>query len=136
MMTRSGWVVGAALMALAGCSSPEPAKKEAAAPAKKAEKAPDVYQVKLDTSKGPVVIEVHRDWAPRGADHFYNLVQAGYYDSVYVHRVIPDGIAQFGFYKDQRINNVWLHKPIGDDPANGHSNKRGTVSFAQGGMNT
>jgi peptidyl-prolyl cis-trans isomerase A (cyclophilin A) len=98
--------------------------------------APAVYRVDMQTSAGKVVIEVHRDWAPRGADHFYNLVQAGYYDSVYIHRVIPGGIAQFGFYKDPRINNFWLHKPIGDDPANGHSNKRGTVVFAQGGMNT
>jgi peptidyl-prolyl cis-trans isomerase A (cyclophilin A) len=98
--------------------------------------APLVYRVDMQTTAGKVVIEVHRDWAPRGADHFYNLVQAGYYDSVYIHRVIPGGIAQFGFYKDPKINNVWLHKPIGDDPPNGHSNKRGTVSFAQGGMNT
>jgi peptidyl-prolyl cis-trans isomerase A (cyclophilin A) len=98
--------------------------------------APPLYRVRMETSTGPVLIEVHRDWAPRGADHFYNLVQAGYYDSVYVHRVIPGGIAQFGFYKDPRINNVWLHKPIGDDPPVGHSNERGTVTFAHSGMNT
>lgn len=98
--------------------------------------APPLYRVHMETSTGPVVIEVHRDWAPRGADRFYNLVQAGYYDSVYVHRVIPGGIAQFGFYKDPRINNVWLHKPIGDDPVVGNSNKRGTVTFAHSGMNT
>lgn len=101
-----------------------------------ADTAPPVYRVDMETSAGRVVIEVRRDWSPRGADRFYNLVQAGYYDSVYVHRVIPGGIAQFGFYKDPRINNVWLHKPIGDDPPVGQSNRRGTITFAHSGMNT
>jgi hypothetical protein len=41
------------------------------------EVAPDIYKVRLDTSAGPVVIEVHREWAPLGADRFYNLVKYG-----------------------------------------------------------
>ncbi|MSR35816.1 MAG: peptidylprolyl isomerase [Gemmatimonadetes bacterium] len=98
--------------------------------------APSRYLVRFETTAGPLVIEVHRDWSPRGADRFYNLVQGGYFDSMYVHRVIPGGIAQFGFYPDPRINNVWLHKPIGDDPPVGHSNARGTITFAHNGMNT
>ena len=78
---RNGAVIALACAALIGCSSPEPAKKEAAAVAEN-EKAPDVFQVKLDTSKGPVVIEVHRDWAPIGADHFYSLVKTGFYNDI------------------------------------------------------
>ena len=35
---------------------------------------PAEYIVRLDTSKGPIVIAVHRQWAPRGADRFYELV--------------------------------------------------------------
>src|SRR5579883_3012050 len=71
--------VTALCAALCACSSPEPSKKEAAAPPKNVT-APDVFRVALDTSKGPVVIEVHRDWAPIGADHFYSLVKTGFYD--------------------------------------------------------
>ncbi len=40
-------------------------------------KAPDTYKVKFDTSMGVFVVQVHRDWAPLGADRFYNLVKAG-----------------------------------------------------------
>jgi peptidyl-prolyl cis-trans isomerase A (cyclophilin A) len=98
--------------------------------------APPTFRVRMETTAGPLVIEVHRDWSPRGVDRFYNLVQAGYYDSVYVHRVIPSVIAQFGFYRDPRINQVWLQRPVGDDPVIGRTNARGTITFAHSGMNT
>ena len=97
--------------------------------------APPVYRVRMETTTGPVVIEVRREWSPRGADRFFNLVEAGYYDSVYIHRVIPGGIAQFGFYRDPRINDVWLRRPTGDDPPR-ESNTRGKVTFAHSGINT
>ena len=42
-------------------------------------RAPDVFQVRFDTTKGVMVWELHRDWAPIGVDRFYNLVRAGYY---------------------------------------------------------
>src|SRR5438094_10200702 len=38
------------------------------------ERAPAVYKVKFDTSAGVFEVEVHADWAPNGADRFYNLV--------------------------------------------------------------
>ena len=50
-------------------------------PAALNEQAPATYKVQFDTSKGPFVIEVHRDWAPNGADRFYNLVKNGFYDN-------------------------------------------------------
>jgi peptidyl-prolyl cis-trans isomerase A (cyclophilin A) len=43
-------------------------------PAALNEQAPATYKVRLDTSKGVIVINVRRDWAPKGADRFYNLV--------------------------------------------------------------
>src|ERR1700680_910340 len=43
-------------------------------------KAPDLYRVKVTTSKGDFVLEIHRDWAPNGADRFYNLVRVGYFN--------------------------------------------------------
>ena len=59
-------------------------------------RAPETYQVRLDTSQGAVVIEVHRDWAPLGADRFYNLVGHGFYDEARFFRVIAGAWAQFG----------------------------------------
>ena len=47
-------------------------------PAALKEMAPAVYKVNFDTSAGPFEVEVHRDWAPNGADRFYNLVKNGF----------------------------------------------------------
>ena len=51
---------------------------------------PDEYRARFETSKGDFVIEVHRDWAPLGADRFYNLVKSGFYDDVAFFRVYED----------------------------------------------
>jgi homoserine O-acetyltransferase len=91
--------------------------------------APDLYRVKLETSKGPILIDVHRDWAPHGADRFYQLVRAGYYDDNRFFRVVRGRWAQFGINGDPRIAKLWRTRTIPDDPKK-HSNIRGTVTFA------
>jgi peptidyl-prolyl cis-trans isomerase A (cyclophilin A) len=101
-------------------------------PASLTEKSPDLYKVKLDTSAGPVVIEVHRDWAPLGADRFYNLVKNGFYDDVRFFRVIPGFMAQGGMNGDPAIQKLWGRNNINDDPVK-QSNKRGFVTFAKTG---
>ena len=65
-------------------------------PASLNEKAPNVYKAKFDTSKGTFVIEVHREWAPNGADRFYNLVKSGFYNDARFFRVIDGFMVQFG----------------------------------------
>src|SRR5512146_38783 len=59
-------------------------------------RAPDIFNARLETSKGEILVEVHRDWSPHGADRFYNLVRAGYYDDTRFFRVIEGRWAQFG----------------------------------------
>lgn len=128
-------LVAAACVVLAGCSSSEPpAKKEAAAPAKK-ETAPDVFTVNLDTSKGPVAIEVHREWAPIGADQFYSLVKTGFYDGDRFFRVVRNFVVQFGINGDPKVNRLWSNANLPDDPVTQH-NRRGMVTFATAGPNT
>ncbi len=90
---------------------------------------PPMYRVKLETGKGPILIEVHRDWAPHGADRFYHLVQAGYYDDSRFFRVVKGRWAQFGINGNPEIAKLWRTRTIPDDPK-GHSNVRGTVTFA------
>jgi cyclophilin family peptidyl-prolyl cis-trans isomerase len=90
---------------------------------------PEMFKVRLETSKGDMVIEVHRDWAPYGADRFYNLVCGGYYDEARFFRVIQGRWAQFGINGNPQIANRWRTNSIPDDPA-GQSNVRGTVAFA------
>jgi peptidyl-prolyl cis-trans isomerase A (cyclophilin A) len=99
------------------------------------ETAPDKYSVKLETTKGDVVIEVTRAWAPLGADRFYNLVKVGYFQDVAFFRVLDGFMAQFGLHGTPKVTSAWRTAPIKDDPAT-QSNKRGTVSFATSGANT
>ena len=122
-----------ALALTAGLLSPVAAAAQAPSlknPASLTEKAPATYKVKLDTSAGPVVIDVHRDWAPLGADRFYNLVKNGFYDNVRFFRVIPGFMAQGGMSGDPAIQKIWGRNNINDDPVK-QSNKRGFVTFAK-----
>src|SRR6478736_6448256 len=89
-------------------------------------KAPATYKVKFDTSKGVFVVEVHRDWAPNGADRFYNLVKAGFYDDIRFFRVIDGFMAQFGIHGTPAVASAWQNASIKDDPGK-QSNKRGFV---------
>src|SRR5580698_3705914 len=95
--------------------------------------APSSYRVKLATTKGDIVIEVDRSWAPRGADRFYNLVRAGYYTDAAFYRVMPKFMAQWGISARPEVNRAWTNANIRDDPPNGKSNTRGRVTFATTG---
>jgi peptidyl-prolyl cis-trans isomerase A (cyclophilin A) len=100
-----------------------------------AEQAPATYKVKFETTKGDFTVEVHRDWAPKGADRFYNLVKSGFYDNVRFFRVLSGFMAQFGINGDPALMSKWRNTPITDDPVKQH-NTRGTVTFATAGPNT
>ena len=104
-------------------------------PAALREQAPPVYKAKFDTTKGVFVIEVQRDWAPNGADRFYNLVKNGFYDNVRFFRVISGFMVQFGIHGDPRISAPWREAQLKDDPVK-QSNKRGYITYAMAGPNT
>jgi len=88
-----------------------------------------LFKVQLDTTKGPIVIEVHRDWAPLGADRFYELVTAHYFDDNRFFRVVKGQWAQFGINGDPAVARAWRTRTIPDDPPR-QSNVRGMVAFA------
>ncbi|HRK54009.1 MAG TPA: peptidylprolyl isomerase [Cyclobacteriaceae bacterium] len=97
--------------------------------------APDIARVRMETSKGDFVIELHRAWAPIGVDRFYNLVRMGFYDDSRFYRVRKDFIVQFGIAGKPEVAQVWEKVEINDDPVV-ESNKRGYISFAMTGPNT
>jgi peptidyl-prolyl cis-trans isomerase A (cyclophilin A) len=110
--------------AAAACNLLDPTTCKATAPA--------VFKAKFTTTKGDIIIEVHRDWAPRGADRFYNLVRGGFFTDAYFFRAIPGFMAQFGVSSDPKVSRAWRDANIIDDPVK-QSNTRGFVSFAQTG---
>jgi len=91
--------------------------------------APQNYRVRLETTKGAIVIEVHREWGPLGADRFHELVTARYFDDNRFFRVVKGQWAQFGIAGDPALAARWQTRTIPDDPPK-ESNVRGRVAFA------
>jgi peptidyl-prolyl cis-trans isomerase A (cyclophilin A) len=141
----SSLVLGAVALMSAQTAAPKPAAPKPAAPAANrlltpaalTAKAPETYKVKFDTSKGVFVVEVHRDWAPNGADRFYNLVRNGFYNNVRFFRVLDGFMAQFGMSGTPAVQRVWggAAQQLKDDPVK-QSNKRGYITFANAGPNS
>jgi peptidyl-prolyl cis-trans isomerase A (cyclophilin A) len=125
-----------ALMSLAsGCSAPKKAEAAKSSTAPAAVEPPPAYRVIFATTKGEFTIQVYRPWAPKGADRFYEMVHAKFYDGVRFHRVIRKSVAQFGINPDPKVNGMWRMLKIPDDEQV-HKNTRGTVAFAMNGANT
>jgi peptidyl-prolyl cis-trans isomerase A (cyclophilin A) len=98
-------------------------------------KAPATYTVEFTTTAGRFDVTVQRKWAPRGADRFYNLVRARFYNGVEFFRVVPGFVVQFGISGFPAVSTAWQHANIPDDTVK-TSNLRGTITFADAGPNT
>ena len=136
-MTRYRTSGIALALALGACDkpAPPPADTATATPPAPVASAPTVtapaeFKVRLETSKGPVVIQLHRDWAPNGVDRFFQLVEEGYYSDVRFFRVVPGFVVQFGMHGDPATNAKWADQKLVDDPVK-QSNTRGTVTYAK-----
>lgn len=101
-------------------------------PAKAKDRAPEVYRARFTTTQGDFVVEVHRAWAPQGADRFYNLVKLGVYDDTRFFRAVNGFMVQFGIPGDPKVAAAWRFANIQDDPVT-KSNERGFVTYAQSG---
>lgn len=121
-MKRREWLAAASAVILTACGK---SNKES-----KLKQSPAEYRVKLTTSKGDVVVLVHRDWSPLGADHFYELVNMGFYNNNAFFRCVPNFIVQWGINGDPKVNHDWSEITIPDDPPK-VSNKIGTVVLAK-----
>lgn len=97
--------------------------------------APATFKTRFKTTKGDVVLELHRAWSPAGVDRFYNLVKIGYFKDIAFFRVMSGFMAQFGIHGDPAISAKWRPAQISDDPVK-ESNTRGRISFAMAGPNT
>jgi peptidyl-prolyl cis-trans isomerase A (cyclophilin A) len=109
--------------------------KSAASSGSPAGPAPDTFHVAFETTRGTFVVEGIRDWAPNGADRFYDLARTGFFDESRFFRVVPGYIAQFGISDDRKLNERWEDQPLTDEPRK-VSNTRGTLVFTTSGPNT
>ncbi len=135
----------ASVSLFAQAPKPAPAKPAAAAagpnrllnPAALNAKAPELFKVKFDTSKGPFVVEAHREWAPLGVDRFYNLVRGGFFTNARFFRAMAGFMVQFGMSGTPAVQKVWgaPAQNLKDDPVK-QSNKRGYITFANAGPNS
>jgi len=96
---------------------------------------PEIFRVKFETSRGDIIVEAHREWAPHGVDRFHELVRMRYFDESRFYRVLPGFIAQFGLHRDFDVHAKWRNLFIVDDPPK-EKNLRGTLAFAKSGPNT
>ena len=57
----------------------------------------DFPLVHCETTKGPLTIEVHKDWSPLGAERFIDLVRDDFFTDIAFFRCVERFLTQFGF---------------------------------------
>jgi peptidyl-prolyl cis-trans isomerase A (cyclophilin A) len=87
-------------------------------------------QVKLETSKGTIIVELDRIKAPLTVDNFLTYVVMGEYSNTIFHRVVSDFIVQGGGY-DENFTPKKLLKDIVNESGNGLKNEIGTIAMAK-----
>ncbi len=115
------------LLACGGPPAPDGALTD---PARATDAAPATFEVRFETTQGALTMRCERALAPHGADRFYNLVRAGFYDDAAFFRALPGYIVQFGLSSRPDVNAHWQGRYIAPDRV-AASNARGTVTFAQ-----
>jgi len=116
-------IVAIFALAFAGCGGAKQSSSQGSSS--------ETYRVLLETTQGPVVIDVDSHLAPNGAKRFHELVEAKYFDGARFYRVVPGFVVQWGAAADPAVTKKW-DVTIPDDPVVG-SNERGTVTFAATG---
>jgi len=130
MAIACAWVAGT----IAG-QQPPAASPVLLNPAALTETAPATFVAQFDTTAGPFTVRVTRAWAPVGADRFYNLVKAGFYNDCRIFRVVPGYVVQFGINGDPEVTKAWAAATMASDRAR-MSNTRGRLTFAMGAIAT
>jgi cyclophilin family peptidyl-prolyl cis-trans isomerase len=87
-------------------------------------------KVKMETSKGTMIIELYPDKAPKSVANFLNYVNSGAYDGTIFHRVIKDFMNQGGGFNID-YEKVTTNEPITNEADNGLKNLKYTVAMAR-----
>jgi peptidyl-prolyl cis-trans isomerase B (cyclophilin B) len=87
-------------------------------------------KIKIQTSKGDIIIELNSKAAPKTVENFKTYVEEGFYDGTVFHRIIPDFMIQGGGFIDNGQQKQ-THDPIILESNNGLSNKKYTIAMAR-----
>lgn len=87
-------------------------------------------RVKLETTKGTIVLELDQAKAPITVGNFLEYVRSGFYDGTIFHRVIPNFMVQGGGFT-ANVEQKPTREAIVNESANGLLNKRGTIAMAR-----
>ena len=90
-------------------------------------------RVMLDTSMGPVTLELYPDKAPASVENFLHYVDTGFFNGLLFHRVIPNFMIQGGGFEPGMKPRTNERAPVQNEADNGLSNARGTVAMARTG---
>jgi len=86
--------------------------------------------VKMETSKGTMIIELYPDKAPKTVENFLWYVDNKFYDGLIFHRVIPGFMIQGGGFTKDMVRKQ-PNPPIKNEANNGLSNVRGSLAMAR-----
>jgi peptidyl-prolyl cis-trans isomerase B (cyclophilin B) len=89
-------------------------------------------KVRLDTTKGPIVLELDDENSPASVKNFVQYVRDGHYDNTIFHRVI-DGFMVQGGGMEPGMTQKPTRAPIANEAANGLKNRKYTVAMARTG---
>jgi cyclophilin family peptidyl-prolyl cis-trans isomerase len=96
----------------------------------------DLPQVKLQTTKGDILIELYENEAPQTVANFVSLVEKGFYNGLTFHRVLPGFMAQGGCPTGDGTGGPGYHIYCECTAKNHRNHFRGTLSMAHAGRNT
>ena len=122
-------------VAAAGCAGSQDTSRETGVGEEETMQQPEVKgpRVLLETSLGSILIGFYTDQAPLSVENFLAYVEAGHYDGLIFHRVIPDFMIQAGGHEPDMTIREGGREPIHNESDNGLQNTRGTVAMARTG---
>ena len=87
-------------------------------------------QVRLDTSMGPITLELADEKAPKSVENFLAYARDGFYNGTIFHRVIDGFMIQGGGFTPD-FQQKPTRAPVPNEANNGLKNRRGTVAMAR-----
>lgn len=88
-------------------------------------------RVRIETSKGNIVVELEDQKAPITVANFLTYVDENFYNDLLIHRVVKDFVIQGGGFDRNLSEKEPTHDPIRNESDNGLTNDRGSIAMAR-----